>query len=118
MALTAHKPVTMFKRYVHTEDDSIRAAAETVANRRRSVVGRAPSPAPPAAEIPAGAAATPFMRAKAPTAPARLLGLEDVAYTSRTKMGNYRPYRKRKGENRAEPPKARRGAEPGEVQHV
>mgnify|MGYP002652522042 CR=1 FL=1 len=30
MALTAHKTVAMFMRYVHTEDDPIRAAAETV----------------------------------------------------------------------------------------
>jgi integrase len=28
MALTAHKTVTMFMRYVHTEDDPVRAAAE------------------------------------------------------------------------------------------
>jgi len=41
MALTAHKTVTMFMRYVHTEDDPIRAAAETVASHRRSVVGGA-----------------------------------------------------------------------------
>ncbi len=38
MALTAHKTVTMFMRYVHTEDDPIRQAAETVASRRRIVV--------------------------------------------------------------------------------
>ena len=46
MALTAHKTVTMFMRYVHTEDDPIRAAAETVAARppnrsRRRDRGRA-----------------------------------------------------------------------------
>ncbi|WP_425338906.1 tyrosine-type recombinase/integrase [Methylocapsa acidiphila] len=34
MALTAHKSVTVFMRYVHTEDDPIRAAAEAVAQRR------------------------------------------------------------------------------------
>ncbi|CAG9933375.1 protein of unknown function [Candidatus Nitrotoga arctica] len=38
MALTAHKTVTMFMRYVHTEDDPVRAAAELVANRRKTVV--------------------------------------------------------------------------------
>lgn len=42
MALTAHKTVAMFMRYVHTEDDPVRQAAELVANRRKSVVG-APS---------------------------------------------------------------------------
>lgn len=31
MALTAHKTVTMFMRYVHAEDDPIREAADTVA---------------------------------------------------------------------------------------
>jgi len=38
MALTAHKTVTMFMRYVHTEDGPVRQAAELVANRRKSVV--------------------------------------------------------------------------------
>jgi len=35
MQLTGHKTVTQFMRYVHTEDDPVRAAAETVASRRR-----------------------------------------------------------------------------------
>ncbi len=39
MALTAHKTVAMFMRYVHTEDDPVRKAAELVATRRKSVVG-------------------------------------------------------------------------------
>jgi hypothetical protein len=37
MALTAHKTVAMFMRYVHTEDDPVRQAAELVANRRQSI---------------------------------------------------------------------------------
>ena len=37
MALTAHKTVTMFMRYVHTEDDPVRKAAELVANRRKTI---------------------------------------------------------------------------------
>jgi integrase len=37
MALTAHKTVTMFMRYVHPEDDAIRAAADKVASRRRDL---------------------------------------------------------------------------------
>lgn len=41
MALTAHKTVTMFMRYVHTEDDPVRAAADIVASRRREVVAGA-----------------------------------------------------------------------------
>lgn len=118
MALTAHKTVTMFMRYVHTEDDPIRAAAETVANRRRSVVGGGPMPLLPTVEIAAAAAVAPVVRAEPAPAPARLLGLEDVDYTSRTKMGNYRPYRKRKGENRAEPPQPVGRTDAAEVQHV
>ncbi len=39
MALTAHKTVAMFMRYVHTEDDPVRQAAELVANRRRTITG-------------------------------------------------------------------------------
>ncbi|MBF8721826.1 tyrosine-type recombinase/integrase [Pseudomonas guariconensis] len=39
MALTAHKTVAMFMRYVHTEDDPVRQAAELVANRRKTITG-------------------------------------------------------------------------------
>jgi len=38
MALTAHKTVAMFMRYVHMEDNPVREAAELVANRRKTVV--------------------------------------------------------------------------------
>lgn len=42
MALTAHKTVAMFMRYVHTKDGPVRKAAEVVANRRKTVIaGRA-----------------------------------------------------------------------------
>ncbi|MGC8401103.1 tyrosine-type recombinase/integrase [Enterobacter mori] len=37
MALTAHKTVVMFMRYVHTEDDPVREAAELVAKRRKTI---------------------------------------------------------------------------------
>ncbi|KSR45984.1 tyrosine-type recombinase/integrase [Pseudomonas aeruginosa] len=40
MALTAHKTVAMFMRYVHTEDDPVRQAAELVASRRKAIAGR------------------------------------------------------------------------------
>lgn len=43
MALSAHKTVTMFMRYVHTEDDPVRAAAELVASRRKAVVSNHPT---------------------------------------------------------------------------
>lgn len=42
MALTAHKTVAMFMRYVHTEDDPVREAAELVANRRKTMVSGHP----------------------------------------------------------------------------
>lgn len=47
MALTAHKTVEMFMRYVHVEDDQVRAAAEVVSERRNRIIGsrsRAVSP--------------------------------------------------------------------------
>ncbi len=59
MTLTAHKTVTMFMRYVHVEDDQVRAAAEVVADRRAAIIqmkGRAPSPclSKPLETLPAG----------------------------------------------------------------
>ncbi len=38
MQLTAHKTVTQFMRYIHTEDEQVRAAAEEVATRRRALL--------------------------------------------------------------------------------
>lgn len=49
MALTAHKTVVMFMRYVHTEDDPVREAAELVANRRKTITGAKRPPAEVAA---------------------------------------------------------------------
>jgi len=69
MALTAHKTVTMFMRYVHTEDDPIRATAETVANRRRGVVGGATLPVAFAGDIPAATVSIPPVHAAAPSIP-------------------------------------------------
>jgi len=59
MTLTAHKTVTMFMRYVHVEDDQVRAAAEIVSERRASIIrsgGHAPpvDPRKPLDIIPAG----------------------------------------------------------------
>ena len=105
MALTAHKTVTMFMRYVHTEDDPVRAAAEAVNQRRQALVGGgattahfAPVPAPEAAiEPPSVAPAADVAPVLTPAGKA--LGYEDGQYTSRTKLGNYRPFRHRSGEN-------------------
>ena len=103
MALTAHKTVTMFMRYVHAEDDPIRAAAEAVSARRRSLLGGPASPPPPTPEpAPAPPRVLPEPSAQDVSGPP--LGLADGAYESRTKLGSYRPYRKRSGPNRAAPP--------------
>lgn len=110
MALTAHKTVTMFMRYVHTEDDPVRAAAETVASRRQRVVGgvvAAPPAATPIDVAPPIIAPSP---ANSPVPSAKPLGLADGQYTSRTKTGNYRPFRHRSGENRTIPPGTKRAA--------
>jgi hypothetical protein len=119
MALTAHKTVTMFMKYVHTEDDPVRAAAEAVAQRRLSVVGGKPAPAPAPIVVPPEqpTIAPPTQIELAPTGPdGKPLGFDDGAYTSRTRVGNYRPYRHRSGENRGVPPGTKR-AEAKEATH-
>lgn len=106
MVLTAHKTVTMFMRYVHTEDEPVRAAAEAVALRRRSLIHG--SGHPPAISALEPMAAPPII------APAKEeqhqdtgvlpLGFEDGSYSPRTKLGSYRPFRHRAADNRAVPP--------------
>lgn len=86
MALTAHKTVSMFMRYVHTEDDPVRAAAEKVAARRQETIGSA---------------------VVAPTATKEAMGGGGVTPTS---LGNYRPYRHRKAPTRAVPPGTKRAS--------
>jgi integrase len=101
MALTAHKTVTMFMRYVHSEDDPIRSAADVVALRRKSVIAAVPI-------VEAAAGPEQAIVGRAPMAQGRErikpLGFNDGKYASRTKLGNYRPFRHRKGENRSDPP--------------
>ena len=116
MALTAHKTVTMFMRYVHTEDDPIRVAAETVAARRRSVARGAPDPEPAPGEIAVLPAGSPITiapnRTDSPRAAAR-------PEPTKTAMGNYRPYRGRRDESRPARPRPSPRADSSEgVQHV
>ncbi len=96
MALTAHKTVTMFMKYVHTEDDPVRAAAEAVNQRRQALLGgHAANPPPtPMAPIVVPSVA-PELEVIEPvlTATGKPLGYEDGQYGSRTKLGNYRPFR-------------------------
>lgn len=106
MALTAHKTVTMFMRYVHNEEDPVRMAADAVAARRRVVVaGKAEVAEDASAEMEVIEAAAEPLEAASPASPPP--GLKDGKYASRTKAGNYRPFRHRNGDNRAVPPGTR-----------
>lgn len=102
MALTAHKTVTMFMRYVHIEDDPVRAAADAVAFRRQGLIGDAvAAAATESARVPIVASET---VAETTAQGDKPLGFDDVSYRSRTKLGNYRPFRHRRSRNRAVPP--------------
>ncbi len=105
MVLTAHKTVTMFMRYVHTEDDPVRTAADTVSHQRASLLSR---PDMPSADVTEPRSVDPSSSDSVGT---EITGLDDDRYHARTKLGNYRPYRHRKGPNRAVPPGAK-GAGP------
>jgi integrase len=90
MVLTAHKTVTMFMRYVHVEDDPVRAAAEKVATQRQSVVESRHSQESADIDQRQGDGTVEIGT--------------DGGSVSRVAVGNYRPYRNRKGRNRAAPP--------------
>jgi hypothetical protein len=113
----------MFMRYVHTEDDPVREAAEAVTRRRLSLVGGAlplapstPEPVVTPAEHPSVAPAVePVAAELGPDG--KPLGFEDGNYTSRTRLGNYRPFRHRSGQNRAVPPGTKRADAQG-ASHV
>jgi len=82
-----------------------------VAQRRQILIGGARPSAP--APIPEPIVAPPTIApepVEALTGPAdkKPLGLMDGKYSSRTKVGNYRPFRHRCGQNRAVPPGAKR----------
>jgi len=102
MQLTAHKTVTQFMRYVHAEDDPVRAAAETVASRRRIMVSGQHSTSQSADNMIARGKSSNLIEPPA-TKPA---GIEDELHNS--KLGNYRPFRHRSGSNRAAPPGTKR----------
>jgi hypothetical protein len=88
MALTAHKTAAMFMRYVHAEDDPVRAAAEKVASMRRDTIS---------SQVPVTTTVVP--PSVVPTAGGK---------KTRTSQGNYRPYRHRKNQVRAAPPGTKR----------
>ena len=88
MALTAHKTVSMFMSYVHTEDDPVRAAAEKVASMRQSTIDSHGVVALPTSVVTEGG-------------------------QTRTSKGNYRPFRHRKIKDRATPPGTKRALASG-----
>lgn len=90
MALTAHKTVQMFMRYVHNEDNPVRSAANAVAARRREIVTSA-------------RAETTLVEATEETDAQVIPSPVEAAARSGTSVGNYRPYRHRKGEKRTLP---------------
>lgn len=118
MALTAHKTVTMFMRYAHTEDEPIRAVAEAVSAGRSSVIGGMPVPSVRADRVPAASAASPKVIVEPLTSSRPVAGPTNHASGSRTQVGTYRPYRNRKGPNRAAPPKVARTTAQEEAEHV
>lgn len=107
MALTAHKTVTMFMRYVHTEDDPVRAAADVVSYQRFSLVEAS---APNQASQPLDDCAAPIVDFHVPDQQDALnqesqpRSLKVQSCLSRTSLGNYRPFRHRKGSHRSMPP--------------
>lgn len=96
MALTAHKTVQMFMRYIHNEDNPVRSAADAVAARRREIVALTPTGPAEATENVDPPVAKSVEANAAPTA------------QTRTSLGNYRPYRHRKDEERTPPPSSSR----------
>ncbi len=89
MALTAHKTVTMFMRYVHTEDDPVRNAADLVAARRKGLLeeGR-----------------TAMTRPSEPVRTVIEIPVSTTNAGSRTAVGAYRPFRHRRTGERSVPP--------------
>lgn len=124
MALTAHKTVTMFMRYVHAEDDPVRAAAEAVAARRRGIVtgrengqGTTVFASMPSSQ-PTGAGTTPASES-IEASDDRPLQFDSHGCDAPALIGNYRPFRHRRRVTRAIPPGTKRaerstGSEPHE----
>jgi len=101
--------VTMFMRYVHNEDDPIRAAAETVAQRRQTLIEAVSPQISSAGSEAVGLSPTPLASLSEVTISKRPI-LDDGQNTSCAKLGNYRPFRHRAGENRAIPPGTKRAS--------
>jgi integrase len=99
MQLTAHKTVTQFMRYVHTEDDPVRAAAETVASRRKTILQGV---------IRSGGTGTELNSTA--SAPASAPVIDHGCQTSHAYIADHRPSSRRSRANRASAPRRRQGA--------
>jgi hypothetical protein len=87
-------------RYVHTEDDPVWAAAETVASRRRVVLSGQRANIKPANNTTTAEQSTSSLEVRV----AMPAGFDDGRYASTTKLGTYRPFRHRSGADRSVPP--------------
>jgi integrase len=104
MALTGHKTVTMFMRCVHTEDEAVREAANAVAFRRLALLRGAME-----GDVPKLASTT-LEPVEEPTTPGGMP--TDLKNRNRSPaLANFRPFRHRKGPNRAIPPGTKRAAQ-------
>jgi hypothetical protein len=99
----------MFMRYVHTENDLVRAAADAVAVRRQGLIGGAAAAA--AMKSAPAPIIAPETVAESTAEGGKPLGFDDGNYRSRTRLGNYRPFRHRRGPNRAVPPGTKQTAD-------
>ncbi len=99
----------MFMRYVHTEDDPVRAAADAVAFRCQGLIGGAVATAATKSAPPPIVAHETVAELTAEAD--KPLGFDDGNYRSRTRLGNFRPFRHRGGPNRAALPGTKRAAE-------
>jgi len=89
MAMTGHKTVDMFLRYVHPDEKRVRKSVEKVSAQRQKLVNSG--------------------RLKEPKRQAVVEPVPVNQPTSSTAQGNYRAYRRRNGPNR-EPPQDTRSA--------
>jgi integrase len=90
MAMTGHKTVDMFLRYVHPDEKRVRKSVEKVSAQRRKMVNSSKLTVPKQQAVIDSAC------------PAQIV--------SQTAQGNYRPYRRRKGANREAPQDSRSAA--------
>jgi Phage integrase family len=90
MAMTGHKTVDMFLRYVHPDEKRVRKSVERVSAQRRKLVNSSKL------TVPKEQAVTHLATPEHATSP--------------TAQGNYRPYRRGNGSNREAPQDSRSAA--------